>query len=101
MRDSGAQSSRKGPGGKLQRSQIEETVHKILGSFVTMGEGEDSRKLVLLTEGGIFDSVTALEVILELERHFKIVIRDDEVCAANLESFEAIARFVEAKLSKV
>jgi acyl carrier protein len=83
----------------LQRKQIEETVNKILERFVTIGEGEDARKLVLLTEGGAFDSVTALEVILELERHFKIVIRDDEVCAENLESFEAIARFVAAKLS--
>jgi acyl carrier protein len=101
MRDFGAQSSRKGPGGKLQKGQIEKTVKQILGRFITIGEGEDSRKLVLLTEGGLFDSVTALEVILELEGHFKIVIRDDEVCAENLESFEAIARFVEAKLSTV
>lgn len=85
----------------MQKRRIEENIRKIIGRFATVSDSEESQKLVLLTEGGMFDSVTALEVILELEKEFGIVIRDDEVCAANLESLEAIARFVEAKLSTV
>jgi len=82
----------------LQRKQLEEGIGRILSKYGTVEAGEDSRKLVLLTEGGAFDSVTALEVILKLEKQFNIVIRDDEVCAENLASFDAIARFVQAKL---
>lgn len=82
----------------MHRDQIEEKVHIVLGKFATTGGGGDAKKLLLLNDRGSFDSVTALEVILELERQFDVVIRDEEVCAQNLESFEAIARFIEAKL---
>jgi len=58
-----------------------------------------SNELVLLGEEGVFDSVTALELVLALEQNFGIVIKDEDIRPENLKSIESIAAFVDAALS--
>jgi len=54
---------------------------------------------VLLGEAGIFDSVTALELVLAIEKEFAIVVKDDEVRPENLGNVESIVSFIQAALS--
>jgi len=54
----------------------------------------------LLGEEGAFDSVTALELLLALEKEFGIVVKDDDVQPANLRNLESIVNFVKAALAR-
>jgi acyl carrier protein len=53
--------------------------------------------LILLGEDGVFDSVTALELVLAIEREFQIVVNDGDVTPENLGSIESIVKFIQAK----
>ncbi len=52
-----------------------------------------------LLDQGIVDSTGILEIISWLEDTFGIVIEDEEMIPANLDSIDAITRFVERKTS--
>ena len=56
--------------------------------------------LVLLGEDGIFDSVTALELIVAIEKEFAIVVKDDDVRPENLANVDSIVSFVQAELTR-
>jgi acyl carrier protein len=62
-------------------------------------DADDAVPLVLLGEDGVFDSVTALELILALEKEFGIVVKDDEIQPGNLANVDSIARFVQGALT--
>jgi acyl carrier protein len=57
-------------------------------------------QFVLLGEDGVFDSVTALELVLAIEKEFGIVMNDDEVCPENLKTVERLVNFVKSALSR-
>ncbi|HEV8723161.1 MAG TPA: acyl carrier protein [Candidatus Binatia bacterium] len=57
-------------------------------------------QFVLLGEDGVFDSVTALELVLAIEKEFAIVVKDDEVCPENLRNLECLVNFVASALSR-
>ena len=59
-----------------------------------------NEELILLGEGGGFDSVLALELLLALEAEFGIVMKDDDVQPKNLASVESIVSFVKDALSR-
>jgi acyl carrier protein len=63
-------------------------------------EADASRPLVLLGEDGLFDSVTALELVLAIEREFQIVVTDGDVTPENLGSIESMVRFIQKKLAR-
>ena len=52
---------------------------------------------VSLLETNIVDSVGILEIVAFLESHFKIKVEDEELTAANLDSINRIASFIEKK----
>ncbi|HOE14499.1 MAG TPA: acyl carrier protein [Candidatus Saccharicenans sp.] len=52
---------------------------------------------VSLLETNIVDSVGILEIVAFLESHFKIKVEDEELTAANLDSINRIANFIEKK----
>jgi acyl carrier protein len=56
--------------------------------------------LVLLGENGVFDSVTALELIMGIEKEFGIVVKDDEIEPGNLGNVDSIVSFVHAALAR-
>jgi acyl carrier protein len=75
------------------RERVEALVARVLGGTSATSAAGDS----LLGEAGGFDSTKTLELIVEVEREFAIVIQDDEISPANLGSTESLVRFVRAK----
>lgn len=63
-------------------------------------DADAGNPLVLLGDGGIFDSITALELILAIEKEFAIVIKDEDVNPENLGTIDSIVRFVHAALTR-
>lgn len=49
-------------------------------------------------EGGIIDSTGVLELVAFLEQRYDIVIEDQELMPANLDSIDRLVGFVERKL---
>ncbi len=76
------------------RERVEALVAKVLGGTLpaTSAAGDS-----LLGESGGFDSTKTLELILEVEQEFGIVIQDDEISPANLGSTENLIRFIHSK----
>jgi acyl carrier protein len=54
--------------------------------------------LVLFTQEGSADSVTALKLIMEIEETFGITVDDDEIRPENFETLSGLMRFIETKL---
>jgi acyl carrier protein len=50
-----------------------------------------------LIENEIIDSTAVLELVAFIEENFAITVADEEIVPANLDSVEAIARFVGSK----
>ncbi len=50
-------------------------------------------------ESGLIDSTGVLELVAFLEEKFKIKVEDEDLIPANLDSVNALIRFVEAKLA--
>ena len=48
-------------------------------------------------ESGIIDSTGVLELVAFLEEKFKVKVEDEDLIPANLDSINAIIRFVERK----
>ena len=48
-------------------------------------------------ESGIIDSTGVLELVAFLEEQFKVKVEDEDLIPANLDSINAITRFVENK----
>jgi len=85
----------------VMRNEILHRVAGIVSQFFDADSNTGvSNELVLLGEGGVFDSVTALELVLALEQTFGIVIEDEDIRPENLKSVESIAAFVEAALAR-
>jgi acyl carrier protein len=57
-----------------------------------------SEMLVLFTQEGSADSVTALKLIMEIEEIFGITVEDDEIRPENFETVSGLIRFIETKL---
>ena len=49
-------------------------------------------------DSGILDSVGVLHIILFLEDHYSIKLKDEEIIPENLDSIRNLARFIERKL---
>jgi acyl carrier protein len=56
--------------------------------------------LVLFTQEGSSDSVTALKLIMEIEETFGITVEDDEIRPENFETFSGLVRFIETKFGR-
>jgi len=85
----------------VNQNDIRFRVARIVARFFDMGEAASlSNELVLLGEDGVFDSVTALELVLALEQAFGIVIQDEDIRPEHLKSVNSIAAFVESALAR-
>ena len=79
-------------------AEIEERVARVRE---TVPESNDLRgEFVLLGAEGAVDSVTALQLMLALEKEFGIVIQDADVQPDNLRNLDRIVRFVQAALAR-
>lgn len=83
----------------MDEAEIHRRVVRLVREKVAGAEGADPAiHFVLLGEGGLFDSVTALELVLGIEKEFAIVVKDDEVRPENLGNVESIVSFIQAAL---
>jgi acyl carrier protein len=55
--------------------------------------------LVLLGDEGVFDSMSAFQLMIAIENEFAIVIEDGEITPENFRNLENLERFVRKKLS--
>jgi acyl carrier protein len=79
--------------------EIEKRVLQVVRETVPES-GDLAGDFVLLGEEGAFDSVTALELVLALEKEFGIVVKDDDVQPENLRNVRSIVNFVKVALSR-
>ena len=83
----------------MPHPETEERVVRVVREIVP--ESSDLRgEFVLLGADGAIDSVTALQLILALEKEFGIVFQDGDVQPDNLRNLECIVRFVQAALDR-
>ena len=75
------------------RERVEALVARVLGGTPVTSAAGDS----LLGEAGGFDSTKTLELIVEVEQEFGIVIQDDEIDPMNLGTTENPIRFILSK----
>jgi acyl carrier protein len=76
------------------KTQIKEAIVKSLRLSIAPQEIQDD--IPLFGEGLGLDSVDALQLVLELERKFDVVVGDEEVGNRVLRSVNSIAEFVSA-----
>jgi acyl carrier protein len=75
------------------KQEIKHAIVRALKLPVDPEEIEDSA--ALFGEGLGLDSIDALELILELERSFGVVVSDEQTGGRVLQSVDAIAAFIE------
>lgn len=69
----------------------------IVESFLFGDDGAMPPDDASLIENEIIDSTAVLELVAFIEEKFAVTIADEEIVPANLDSVEAIARFVGTK----
>ena len=79
------------------KSDIKQAIVRSLKLPIRADEIEDSAPLFGAGLG--LDSIDALELVLELERSFGVVIGDEETGSKVLRSVDAIAEFIQAQKS--
>jgi len=77
------------------RSDIKQAIVRALKLPIQPEEIDDAAPL--FGEGLGLDSIDALELVLEIERSFGVVIGDEETGGAVLQSVNSIAAFIEAQ----
>ena len=84
----------------MTESEIHQKVVLLVTGMIGAAEIEASPDdLLLLGDEGVFDSVTAFELVLAIEREFGIVITDEQVKPENLNTVKSITKFVQGALS--
>jgi acyl carrier protein len=77
------------------RSDIKQAIVRALKLPMQPEEIDDAAPL--FGEGLGLDSIDALELVLEIERSFGVVIGDEETGGKVLQSVDSIAAFIEAQ----
>jgi acyl carrier protein len=75
------------------KQEIKEAIVRALRLPIEPDEIDDSA--ALFGEGLGLDSIDALELVLELERSFRVVVGDEQTGGRVLQSVDTIAAFVE------
>lgn len=77
------------------RTDIKQAIVRALKLPMQSDEIDDAAPL--FGEGLGLDSIDALELVLEIERSFGVVISDEETGGKVLQSVDSIATFIEAQ----
>jgi acyl carrier protein len=83
----------------VKTQEIRERLTALIES-ISYGQKGDAAKttFILLGEDGMFDSVTALRLLLSIETEFGIVVEDSDLKPDNFGSLENLERYVTDKL---
>jgi acyl carrier protein len=55
---------------------------------------------LLFGQEGTFDSVSALQLVFDVEEHFNIVVEDEEIHSDNFHSLDALTDYIQRKVSQ-
>lgn len=81
-------------------SSIETEVRKYILDKLLFGRTEvEPGGDTSFLESGIIDSTGVLELVAFLEEKFQVKVEDEDLIPANLDSVNAIIRFVESRLA--
>jgi len=69
----------------------------IIENFLFGDEAAAPRPEQSLVESGLVDSTGVLDVAAFLDKHFGVIVEDDELVAENFDSIQSISRFVVRK----
>lgn len=83
----------------MDGTDIEKRIIRLVRETVP-ASGDLTGDFILLGEDGAVDSVTALELVLALEKEFGIVVNDDDIRPENLRNVAGIVSFVNAALAR-
>lgn len=74
-------------------------IQKKLETLLKITEkGRDEATLVFFGADGSQDSVTALKLIMQIEKEFGITVEDDEIAPENFAHIPQLVRYIEKKL---
>jgi len=77
---------------------IEQQLRQFVVNNFLFGQGEDQlSNHDSFLEKGIVDSTGVLELVVFLEKQYRIKIEDEELIPANLDSIDNLLRFIEKK----
>jgi acyl carrier protein len=77
---------------------IEQQLRQFVVNNFLFGQGEDQlSNHDSFLEKGIVDSTGILELVVFLEKQYRIKIEDEELIPANLDSIDNLLRFIEKK----
>lgn len=77
---------------------IEQQLRQFVVNNFLFGQGEDQlSNYDSFLEKGIVDSTGVLELVVFLEKQYRIKIEDEELIPANLDSIDSLLRFIEKK----
>jgi acyl carrier protein len=79
------------------RNQLEQIVEKSEGGSKAASQDE---VFLLFGQEGAFDSVSALQLVFDVEENFNIVIKDEEIHPDNFHSLDALTDFIRRKVSQ-
>ena len=82
----------------MQKSLISASVRRFIETNLLFGDSASVADDSSLLERGVLDSTSVIEVISFLESEYSITFDDHELVAANFESIDRIASFVDGKL---
>ncbi len=79
--------------------KYEQEIRQFIADKFLFGDGGKLNSQESLLETGILNSTGVLELVLYLEKQFKIKVNDDELTAENLDTISAICAFLNRKIS--
>jgi acyl carrier protein len=86
----------------LTRSQIRKELSDLVGKTDGHRDAETAEDVFFrLGDGAAFDSVSALQLVFDIEEHFKITVADEDIHPDNFHSLDALANYVERKVSDI
>lgn len=74
--------------------RVNRVIAKVMGDAAPVASSQGG---ALLGEAGGFDSTKTLELIVEIEREFSIIVDDDEIVPENLGTADNLVRFIASK----
>jgi acyl carrier protein len=78
------------------RKQLGNLIEKIDGH---KGVGSSEDLFFRLGDESAFDSVSALQLVFDIEERFKIVVADEDIHPDNFHSLDALTDYLQRKLS--
>ena len=83
----------------MQTTALELEIHKFIVDNFMFGQADGLKYDESLLQKGVIDSTGVLELVSSLQDNFNIMVEDDEIVPANLETINGIVTYVSKKLN--